>query len=69
MKWYKRSGQRVSQKRVKQAKDNYAIAKRTGQMDNLKCSKQPAVADSIDKMSLIEFANFSGMFTYRKEGE
>ncbi len=65
MKWFKRSGQRISKSVVQKAKDSYANAKRTGKMGTLSCSVQLALADAIDKMSLIEFVNWSGQFTYR----
>jgi len=67
IRWFKRSGQRVSKAAVRKAKASFAEAKRTGRMgSDMTCSIQPAVADRIDRMTLIEFANWSGTFTYRK---
>jgi hypothetical protein len=63
--WYKRSGIRVSTKRVQKSKDGYALGKRTGSLGGLKCSIQPAVADSVDRMTLKEFASWSGQYTWR----
>ena len=51
---------------VREAQAFYTLAKRTGQMGKLTCSIQPSVADSIEKLTLIEFANYTGMFTYRR---
>lgn len=64
-KWYKRNGKRVSKQAVQNAKNAYVTAKRTGKMGNLRCSIQLKVADRVDSMSLIEFVNMTGMFTYR----
>lgn len=69
MKWFKRSGERVPRVEVEKAKAAYARGKRTGRLGGLKCSIQQEVADSIDKMTLIQFANYSGQFTYRLEKE
>lgn len=64
--WFKRSGQRVTEAKVRKAKASFAEAKRTGRMGTcMTCSVQPAVADCIDRMTLREFANWSGQFTYR----
>jgi len=65
--WYERSGKRVSEKRVRQSKDYAAEAKRTGKMGPLICSIQSNVANRIDQMTLIEFANWSGNFTCKHE--
>ena len=65
MKWYKRTGQQVSELTVKKARSNFAIAKRTGRMGNLRCTVNLDVADRVEQMTLVEFANMSGMFTYR----
>lgn len=65
IRWFRRSGQRISEKKVIQAQQNYVEAKRTGNMGCLKCSIQLKMADSIEAMSLIEFANWSGQFTYK----
>jgi len=67
IRWFKRSGQRISESAVRKAKASFAEAKRTGRMGGLmKCSIQTVVADRIDRMTLIEFANWTGQFTYRR---
>jgi len=66
MKWYKRSGQRVKPSTVLKAKSDYAYAKETGKMGNISCKINLQIAKRIESMSLIEFSNYSGMFTYRK---
>lgn len=68
IKWFKRSGQPVSESAVLRAKNAYITAKLTGRMgENMTCSIQPAVAESIKRMSLTQFVNWSGQFTYRIE--
>jgi len=64
--WYKRSGQQTTRKAVQAAKDAYAAAKRTGDMGLLKCSIQPEIADAINRMSLEQFVNWGGQFTYKR---
>jgi len=66
MKWYKRTGQRVTVQMVERAKLNFVNAKRTGQMGPIKCTVNLDVANRVEQMTLVEFANMSGMFTYRK---
>lgn len=63
--WYKRSGIRVSEARVQKSKDAYALGKRTGSLGGLRCTIQPSVADSIDRMSLKAFASWSGQFIWK----
>jgi len=66
IRWFKRSGQRVSEAYVARAKASFAEAKRTGRMGTyMTCSIQPVIADRIDRMTLVEFVNWSGQFTYR----
>jgi hypothetical protein len=65
IKFYKRSGLRVSKKYVENARDSYVIAKKTGHMGNLKCEVNLTIADRVSKMSAVEFSNWSGQFTYR----
>jgi hypothetical protein len=67
--WYKRSGVRTTRKAVQSAKDQYALGKRLGAIGSLRCSVQPTVADCIDKMTLDQFATWTGQFTYRKQGD
>jgi hypothetical protein len=69
MKWFKRSGERVSAKAVQKAKDNYVLAKRTGRMGCLKCNINHKVAEQIEKMTLREFASWSGSYAFRSDGE
>ena len=65
VRWYLRSGKRIKEKRVRDCQRATATWRRTGRGGHFPCTPQPAVADSIEKMSLIEFARFSGHFTYR----
>lgn len=63
--FYKRSGQRVTKQAVLKARDQYARGKRTGLLGGLSCRIQVDVADRVEKMTAIEFCNWSGQFTYR----
>jgi hypothetical protein len=63
--WFLRSGKRISAAAVKRAQQRYAEAKRTGHLGPLPCSVRPNVADAIEKMSLKQFASWSGMFVWR----
>ena len=67
IRWYKRSGHKVSAKFVLRAKQSYADCKRTGSIGPLRCAVNLKLAEAIDNMSLIEFANYTGQFTYRIE--
>jgi len=65
MRWFRRNGRRVAESRVRASKDAYALGKRCGILDGLRCSVQENVADRIDRMTLPEFASWSGQFTWR----
>ena len=65
--WYKRDGRRVSEATVASAKATHAAAKRTGRLGPLRCTVQPDIAARIDEMTLHEWANYTGQFTYRPD--
>ena len=65
--WFRRSGKRTTEAAVLAARDAYAAAKRTGKMGPLPCSIQPAMADSVARMTAPEFASWSGMFTWKDD--
>lgn len=69
IRWYRRDGRRATTKDVARARQNYAEGKRTGRMGDLRCNTNLTVADRVERMTLIEFANWSGQFTYRFERE
>ena len=62
--WYKRDGRRVSEATVASAKATHAAAKRTGRLGPLRCTVQPDIAARIDEMTLREWVNYTGQFTY-----
>ena len=65
--FYDRRGRRVSERTIQRARDSYALAKGiTGKLGPLSCSIQPEVADAIQRMSLFQFALWSGSFTWRE---
>lgn len=67
--FYRRTGQRVSVKKVAEQKGKAAYNYETGTWPIQ--SKQPRMAESIRKMSLTEFCRWNGMFSYklkRREG-
>ncbi|MFA4972313.1 MAG: hypothetical protein WC683_06845 [bacterium] len=63
--WYLRNGRRTSEATVRAAQRSAEEAKRTGKMGNIPCSIQPAVARGIRDMTVTEFAQWSGCFTWR----
>ena len=65
MKFYRRSGQRVSKEKVTKARAAYAEGKRTGKLGHLKCAVNHEEAARIEAMSLMEFCRWSGAFTYK----
>jgi hypothetical protein len=65
--FYRRSGERVSRKQVRQARLNYANGKRTGDLGGLPCSIQTTVADAIERMRDEDFADWSGGYTWKKK--
>lgn len=66
--WFKRNGKRVSEKHVREAQRRAVHAKRYGYPKSPHAppnmSAQPALADSIERMSLAEFASYSGLFNF-----
>ena len=67
--WYRRSGERVSAKRVAEVHAHAVHAKRYGYPKSVYAppgmSSQPSVANSLERMDDKEWATYSGMFTYR----
>lgn len=66
LRWFTRAGRPISQAKVEAAKQNYARAKETGSMGTLRCTVDVLVAERIRGMTLVEFANWSGRYTYRR---
>ena len=68
--WYRRSGERVSAKRVAEVHAHAVHAKRFGypksQYAPPGMSAQPTVADSFERMTDWEWATHSGMFVGRR---
>lgn len=64
--FYRRSGERVSRKRVRQSRLAYALAKRTGKLGELTVSIQPTVAEAFEKMRDEDFADWSGAYTFKR---
>jgi hypothetical protein len=66
--WYKRSGERVSKQHVREAQARAVHAKRFGHPTSPHAvpgmSAQPLIADSIERMTLSEFAAYSGLFNF-----
>jgi len=65
--FHDRRGRRVSERTVRRARDDYALAKRTGKLGPLACSIQPEVAESLERMSLFQFCCWSGSFTWKQK--
>ena len=67
--WYRRSGERISAKRVAEVHAHAVHAKRYGYPKSPYAppgmSSQSSVADSLERMTDKEWATYSGMFTYR----
>jgi hypothetical protein len=68
--WYRRSGERVSAKRVAEVHAHAVHAKRFGypksQYAPPGMSAQPTVADAFERMTDWEWATHSGMFVGRR---
>lgn len=67
--WYRRNGARVAKRLVSRSQTDYALSKRTGRMGPLRCSIQPTVAESIERMTLKEYASWTGYFTWRDQNQ
>ena len=65
MRFFRRSGKQVSVKIVQAVKDATAEWRRTGRGGHFPCTPQPALADCIDRMTLTEFARWSGHYSYK----
>ena len=69
--WYRRSGERVSAKRVAEVHAHAVHAKRHGYPASPFAppgmSAQPTVADALERMTDWEWATHSGTFVGRKE--
>lgn len=63
--FYKRSGERISRAYVRKQKDWFAKAKRFGTLDPLPVSKQPTIADCIERMTDEQYCDWYGSYTYR----
>lgn len=66
MKYYNRSGKRISKAAVESAKRNAAEARRTGKLGSIRCEINERLADRFDAMTLPEFINYTGICTYRR---
>ena len=68
--WYRRSGERVSAKRVAEVHAHAVHAKRFGYPKSPYAppgmSAQPNVADALERMTDWEWATYSGMFVGQK---
>jgi hypothetical protein len=64
--FYKRSGERVSRAYIKRQKDWFVNAKRFGTNDPLPVSKQPTVANAIERMTEEQYCDWSGSYTFKK---
>ena len=68
--WYRRSGERVSAKRVAEVHAHAVHAKRHGYPASPHAppgmSAQPAVADSLERMTDEQWACYSGFFVSRR---
>ena len=65
--FYTRGGKAVPAARVQSAKQNDADARRTGRYaGGLRCNINPRMAERIESMTLIEYCNWSGAYTYRQ---
>ena len=65
-KWYRRSGARVSEARVAKAKAAHAESFRTGISPlGLRCKIDHRMAAAVTAMDLIQWANYTGAFTYK----
>jgi hypothetical protein len=68
--WYRRSGERVSAKRVSEVHAHAVHAKRYGYPKSPYAppgmSAQPNVADALERMTDGEWATYSGTYTYRR---
>lgn len=64
--FYRRSGERIARAKVEKAKAAFVLAKRFGAKDPIPLSAQPAVADSIERLTLEQYCDWSGCFTFKK---
>ena len=71
--WYRRSGERVSAKRVAEVHAHAVHAKRYGYPASPWAppgmSAQPSLADALERMTDEEWVTYSGTFTYIRKVE
>jgi len=63
--WYRRCGRRISVADVTASKAACAESYRTGYLGTLKRAVNEQMAERVERMTLQEWANWSGAYTYR----